>query len=51
MCEQAFIVLEGKTGDPGRKLLKNPALIVDMVMPEGHKKKLQKAAATFNVKM
>ncbi|MEX2263485.1 MAG: hypothetical protein WD696_16120 [Bryobacteraceae bacterium] len=45
-----FIVLEGNRRILAAKLLKNPSLVDSLEMPEGHKKRLQKAALTFDPK-
>ncbi len=45
-----FIVLEGDRRILAAKLLKNPSLVIDLDMPEAHKKRLQKAAIGFDVK-
>jgi len=44
-----FIVIEGNRRLLAVKLLKNPSLITDLIMPEAFKKRLQKAALTFDV--
>jgi hypothetical protein len=45
-----FTVLEGNRRILAAKLLKNPSLVETLEMPENHKKRLQKAASTFDVK-
>ena len=44
-----FIVLEGNRRVLAAKLLKNPSLLTTLEMPEAFRKKLQKAALTFDV--
>ncbi len=46
-----FIVLEGNRRVLAAKLLKNPALVRDLEMLEAHRKRLEKSAAAFNVKL
>jgi hypothetical protein len=43
-----FIVLEGNRRILAAKLLKRTALIHDLEVPEGHKKRLLKAASSFD---
>jgi hypothetical protein len=44
-----FIVVEGNRRVLAIKLLKNPSLITDLIMPDAFKKRLQRAALTFDV--
>ena len=44
-----FIVVEGNRRVLAIKLLKNPSLITDLTMPDAFKKRLQRAALTFDV--
>ncbi len=44
-----FIVVEGNRRILAIKLLKNPSLITDLIMPDAFKKRLQRAALTFDV--
>jgi hypothetical protein len=46
-----FTVLEGNRRVLAAKLLKNPSLVADLEMPEGHKKRLHKAAQNFDAKL
>ena len=45
-----FTVVEGNRRVLAIKLLKNPSLITDLEMPDSFKKRLQRAALTFDVK-
>jgi hypothetical protein len=45
-----FIVIEGNRRVLAIKLLKNPSLVIDLEMPDAFKRRLQKAAQTFDVK-
>jgi hypothetical protein len=45
-----FIVLEGNRRILAAKLLKNPSLVIDLELPEAHRKRLQKAAHGFDIK-
>ena len=43
-----FVVLEGNRRVLAAKLLKNPSLVSDLDIPEGHKKRLHKSATEFD---